>query len=335
MGIDAAFACVRIVCDAVAGSDVQEFDGDVQRASLSSFVARPDVNQTLWEFLWGFTATLMLYNGAWVQRAGFGDSTLSVRVIAPPRVTNTGRELMIDGKTVQDPRTMRYIRRAVFPTLTSDVADVMSLAREVFAAEMAAGAYRSDFWQQGGAPVTVLTTDQPIPDTIADAIATNWATKRTTSPGKPAVLGRGVKPMAFGSDLGTEGANIAGDKLKASVARFLGVPPFLINVPSEAGSLTYSTTEQEGIHFVKYTVWPYCQIIGDTLGSYLRGNLETGHRVKLDPRRFTEADQLSRFTSWESAIRAGWLSPEDVRAKEGWSGEVPEPAPAREAVPFG
>ena len=128
---------------------------------------------------------------------------------------------------------------------------------------------------------------------------------------------------------------MSGDKLKASVARFLGVPPFLINVPSEAGSLTYSTTEQEGIHFVKYTVWPYCQIIGDTLGSYLRGNLETGHRVKLDPRRFTEADQLSRFTSWESAIRAGWLSPEDVRAKEGWSGEVPEPAPAREAVPFG
>lgn len=324
LGIDAAFACLRIVCDAVAGSDVQEYQGDDQVETLSLIVRQPDPDMTQWEFLWGLSATLMLYNAAWVQPIIVDDAILGVKYVAPPRVTSIGGELYVDAVKVRNQSTMRLIRRAVFPTLTVDMGEIIHLAREVFAAEMAAGAYRSDYWQQGGAPVTILESDQVIPNEVAEAVSDRWVTQRTTSPGKPAVLSRGIKAKAFGSDLGTEGANIAGDKLKASVARFFGVPPFLVNVASEAGSLTYATVEQEGLHFVKYTVFPYCKVISDMLGGYLSGNLDTGRRVKIDPRRLTEADQLSRYTSWESAIRAGWLGPEEVRKKEGWAPGAPE-----------
>ena len=90
------------------------------------------------------------------------------------------------------------------------------------------------------------------------------------------------------------------------------MPPGIVNVPSEAGPLTYSTVEQEGIHLVRYTIAPYCDVIGEALSAYLPGDYLLGDRIVLDPSRLTMADQLTRFTAWESAIRAGWLDKEEV-----------------------
>jgi hypothetical protein len=315
LGIDAAFACVRLVSDIVAGADIGEWEGN-ERVSSSPLVRRPDPDVPRWEFIWQFTATLMLYQRAWVQSADLDGATLAVRVIAPPRVTETGDEIRVDGRSV--PRgSMRLWRRAVYPTIHGSEADLVVLAREVFAAEMAASAYRSDFWQQGGAPVTVLTTDAAVDNTVADGIADRWVSLATTSPGRPRVLSRGLKPMAFGSDLGTEGANIAGDKLKASVARYLGVPPALINVPSEAGSMTYSNVEQESIHLVRFTCQPYCDVIGNAMSEYLPGDPMLGRRVVIDPSRSMRPDLLTWAQYLTTATGRPYMSTEEARVLDG------------------
>jgi HK97 family phage portal protein len=333
LSIDAVYACVRIISDAVAGSSVGEWEGSRQ-LDTSRFIARPDPDVSMREWLWQFTACAALYNAVWVQAAMVGDDVLAIRPVAPSRVNIIGDTLYVDAKEVQR-KTMRLFRRAVWPTVSASFGGVLDLAREAFAASMAADAYASDFWQQGGAPVTVLKTDQPVDDTIATAISDRWSTMRTTSPGKAAVLGRGVTPMAFGADLGTDGANMAQDKLRASAARYFGVPADLINVASEAGSLTYSTTEQHGLHLVRYTVSPYCDMAGDALSSYLPGDNISGRRVILDPRRLTMAEQESRFRAWQIATGKPFMTTAEVRAAENLPPDDELAAAPSTAQPFG
>jgi len=216
---------------------------------------------------------------------------------------------------------------------------VLTLARETFAAAMSADAFRSDFWQQGGAPVTVLTTDQPITDDDADAIADRWVAKRTTSPGKPAVLGKGAHANAFGADLGTDGAISAGDKLRAAIARYFGVPAYMINAPTEAGPLTYANTESFGLDLTRYTLSAYTDTIGDGLSDILPGDYLLGRRVVLDLSHLSRAEQLSRYQAWAIALDpdTGWMTKAEVRQAEGLPPDMAldpngAPAPALEVI---
>jgi phage portal protein BeeE len=93
--------------------------------------------------------------------------------------------------------------------------------------------------------------------------------------------------------------------------------PDLVNVPSAAGALQYQTDEQIMLRFVRITVQPYCDVIGEALSAYLPGDYLLGDRIVIDPRALLMADQFTRFQAWESALRAGWVTIDEVREKEG------------------
>lgn len=323
LGSDTAIACVMKIADAVAGGDMGEWVGNV-RVPSSALVAQPMTSISRWEWLWRVTATLALYRYVYLLDPFGTDPPVSLVPIAPTQVTNVGGTLHIDGRPLSASARLYQWRRAAWPTLSPDVATAIILARETFAAAMAAGAYQSDFWQQGGAPVTVLVSDQDIDNTVAEGIRDRWVTQRTTSPGKPAVLSKGARPLAFGADLGTEGASASLDKLNAAIARQFGVPPGLVNVPSEAGSLTYSTTEQEGINFERYTLHGYGDCIGANFGLLLPGANEV--RLRLD--HVTTPDLLTRFQAYAAAIdlpgHPGWMTRAEVREREGYPADMVE-----------
>jgi len=230
----------------------------------------------------------------------------------------------IGGKPVTN--RLRLVRSSVWPQLDPLTGSTINLAREQFAAALASAAYQSDFWQQGGAPSLVLKTDQPITSTQAGTIKDDWMTARAATPGAPAVLPLGLQVQPLSADMGSEGAHTSSDKLGASIARYFKMPPGIVNVRSEAGPLTYSTVEQEGIHLVRYTIQPYCDVIGEALSSYLPGDYLLGDRIVLDPSRLTLADQGSRFNAWAVAtgtgpggVGVGWLTVDEVREREGLS----------------
>jgi len=319
LGLDVVQDCVQVIADAVAGADVGQWNGTERIDPPSGFTLRPDPDVTRRDFLWNFTANLALYRAVYLEEATVGGQTVGVRLHAIPTVLHTGGDYYVAGARITN--RMRLVKLSVWPTVDIDTGSTISLAREVFAGAMAANAYASDFWQQGGAPVTIISTEAELTDPQATAISDRWVLQRTTSPGKPAVLGQGAKAASFGADLGTEGSNVAADKLRASIARYFKMPPGIVNVPSEAGPLTYSTVEQEGIHLVRYTIQPYCDVIGEALSAYLPGDYLLGDRIVLDPSRLTMADQLTRYTAWESALRAGWALKSEIREREGWAPE--------------
>ena len=342
LAVDAVFACVRILADLTSDADVGEFRGN-ERLPDSRLTRRPMATLTRRSWIWYVTATMALYNGCYYRRAFGRDAdgvAMSLIPIAPPRVSWLDGRPAIDGVAMDRPDDLAYIPRVTWPTVTRELGTVLRLARDVFAASFAADAYRADFWSNGGAPVVVLTSDQVLDPTQAAEIRDAWATARQAGPGKPAVVGRGAEPRAFGSDLGASGAADATARLGTSVARYFGVPPWLVNVPTEAGSMTYSNASAAGLDLVRYTLRPgYAGPIGDALSDELPGDYLTGRRVRLGLDHLTTGTMLERYQAYQIATGGErWMLPFEVRAELGMPMDMTfasggAPAPAIESIP--
>jgi len=318
LSVPVVYACTSLIADSVAEAEWGEWRGTLQLPP-SRIVRRPAQSMTRREWTWLVSYFLALYSMAPVILRGGLDSEgvpNSVVPYHPSRLSYADGAWFLDGAPVTD--EVRVIRRTVIPTTDWRTASVLHLARIQVAAAMAAQEYAADWWVSGGAPVTVITTDQELTDPQADGIATRWSERRKLGPGtSPAVLGKGAKVATLGADAAAEGAMGAQDRIGADIARYFRIPPHLVNVPNLASSLTYANTESASTDLVRYTLNAYAGPIADFLSELLPGDYLTGRQVRLDLRALTRAEFESRTRGYESAIRAGWLSKDEVREYEG------------------
>lgn len=97
------------------------------------------------------------------------------------------------------------------------------------------------------------------------------------------------------------------------LARLFGIPSALMLVSLDGNSLTYSNVEQEWLAFTRFTLMQYLRKIEEALteitplGQVARFNIEA----------LLRADTRTRYESHEIALRAGFLTPDEVRAIEG------------------
>jgi phage portal protein BeeE len=99
----------------------------------------------------------------------------------------------------------------------------------------------------------------------------------------------------------------------------------MLNAPS-GDPTTYRTTESEGLSFIRYSLGDYIHALEDAIS----GELPLGRRMRIDVTPLTRGEQLTRYQAWESALRAGWITPAEVRDAEGLPPqELPEPAPVQ------
>jgi len=346
LAVDTVFASVRILADLTADANVGEFRGS-ERLPDSRLTRRPMATMTRRTWLWLVTATMALYNGCWLWNR-FGDDAEGVPIslvpVSPSRVTFPKPDVpYIDGIEVDGGlEVMRWVPRMTFPTVTAELGTLLRLARSSIAAAWAADAYRTDFWESGGAPVVVLTTDQVIAKEKAEEISDAWAARRAAAPGKPAVLGQGIEAEALGADLGTEGAVAATAATGAAIARYFGVPAWLLNVPTQAGSLTYANAAAAGLDLVRYTLQPgYAGPIGDALSDELPGDYLSGRRVVLDLTHLTRGTALEQSQAYAIATgNKAWMLPSEVRTDlhmpmDMTLDETGASAPAIESIPAG
>ena len=343
LAVPTVYACVRIIADLVSDAMVGEFKGN-EMLIPSRIALRPMMSMTRREWLWQLAATMALYNIAILQRRGGRDSEgvpLSLVPIAPTRLSNDGQNIRLDGEIV-DRDSLIAIRRATFPTLSADVSYTIQLARDAIAASWASSAYSADFWSAGGSPVLYISTDQPLTNDQAAAISDNWAERRNTAPGKPAVVGRGGKVQTLGADAAGNGATEAAQALGSAIAQYFGVPAWLVNVPQAAGSLTYANASAAGLDLVRYTLRPgYAGPIGDAWSDLLPGGYLTGRRIVVDLTHLTRGTVLEQAQA--DTIATGgkpWKLPSEVRTDlhmpiDMALDEAGTPAPAMEAIPNG
>lgn len=315
--VDVFVSCVDLLASLVADGIMGEYVG-TEKVPDSRLTKRPMRTLTQRQWLYQSVAIMACYSGMYLRRIGGRDSEgvpMSLEPIAPIRLNTSGPSWFLDGREV-DPSDFRWVPRMTLPTVSREFASVIRLGRASIAAAWSADQYRSDYWEKGGKPPWYITSDQPISNAEADGIKARVVEKRAASPGEPMVFGKGAKLADMGADLASEGASQALARAQASIARYLRVPAWLVNVMSEAGSLVYANSSSAGLDLVRYTLRPsYAGPIGDALSDELPGSYLTGRRVVVNLDHLTIGNVLEQAQA--DAIATGnrpWKRPSEARA---------------------
>jgi phage portal protein BeeE len=318
LGLSAVYRCVSIIASAVSILPWGEWRGTLELPA-SRLTGRPMATMTRREWSSQVVATMALYNTAYLRHVGGVDlegvpaSLVPVPplYLTPPEPLAGIPDYMIGTERVA-PELVTVVRRAVWPQTSDQLGGLLQLARMAWAGALSAEGYASRYWQMGGPATTVISSDQVLEGPQAEDIAARWRDRRAQGPDWPAVLGKGADAHPYGADPLTEAAVEARRELVADVGRYFGVPSFLLNAPA-GDSQTYRTTESEGLSFVRYTLGDYIAAVEDALSDLLPG----ARVMRMNPALLTRGEQLTRYQAWETAIRAGFLSTDEVRAAEG------------------
>lgn len=341
LGLSSVWRCVQILADGVSQLPWAERRGNLD-LPLSPLVRRPQGSRTRREWTSLVTATMALFNVAYLLKLGEDSEGVpgSLIPIPPAAIAPLSpmdqfglvdpAEYWVAGRKVPASELV-ILRRLPFPGLTDDVANLIGIARTMFASAIAADNYASRYWQAGGSPVTVLTSDQPLTQQQADDLGQRWGDRRAMGPDFPAVLGLGAHAEDFGADPTAASAVEARREMVADVARYFGVPTRLVNAPT-GDSETYATTGDTNLDLLRFGVQGYVDAICDAVSDQLPGQ----RHVEMDTTVLTRGSHLARAQAWQLATGGkAWMTPADVREIEDLAplegpalAELNPPAPA-------
>lgn len=94
------------------------------------------------------------------------------------------------------------------------------------------------------------------------------------------------------------------------VALAFGVPPYMLGVPGDAS--TYANVESRMTELRTFTLLPWIRRIESTLDA----QFPQGTELKIRTDATLRADTSTRFSAYETALRSGWLTVDEVRAME-------------------
>jgi HK97 family phage portal protein len=171
--------------------------------------------------------------------------------------------------------------------------------------------FASNWFSSGGIPTGILKTDKPIGAEDANEITERWHAKQSER--KVAVLGQGFEWQTV--QLNPKDAlftDVQSQQVQA-IARLFGIPARLLLTGVDGSSDTYSNLQDESQTFYRHTIMAYTDAISDALSECL----PRGTRVEFNFEGLFKADMANRFNMYETAIRAGFMTTDEVRRKEG------------------
>lgn len=198
---------------------------------------------------------------------------------------------------------------------------VVSYARQMLGGALAVEKHGHLLWANAATPRVLVTSDDPIDDTVAESIANRL--DKLHSGGlahKTAVLGgaKNVTTLTMSNEdaqfLGTREFNVA------EVARWFRMPPHLLGDLSNA---TYSNIEQQYMQFATITLSPWVRRWESALRPIVReyaiastrdGNFDW--RLKFSLEGLKRGDSAARAALYSALRNNGALSPNEIRELE-------------------
>jgi HK97 family phage portal protein len=165
----------------------------------------------------------------------------------------------------------------------------------------------------GGVPSSVLTSPEGLTKQQAADLKAQWIASRQSSIGEPAVLSGGVTWEA--TQLDPEKMAMA-DLQKFSESRIavmLGVPPFLVGLPSGGDPMTYANVSAIFDYHWRAGLRPKASTVMGGLSEWL---LPAGTRIELNRDSYVQPDPLQRAQTWQVYVNLGVVAPDEVRRLE-------------------
>lgn len=313
------FRGVQILQTAIAGLPINELRAGVRLDSVSRIVDQPDPNRSRRDWISDIVASLCLDGNAFLRKITFDSQVIGLEVLPPQLVTVWLRgtdpaspviQYSYLGKTYSADQIIhsKFLNR---PGELRGLGPI-SAAREEIQGARQAQEYKSNWYNDGTNFKGYLKTSQRMTQEAADE-----AKKRFES--GPA---GGIKVL--GSDLTYVPLSLKPADMQfletqkfdtTQIARLLGIPASIMLAAVDGSNLTYSNIEQSWIEFADYTLAAYTGEIEEALNQVI----PRGRTVKFDWDSSRRADQSDRYNAYSTAISSGFLTVNEVRAREGYA----------------
>lgn len=331
-GISAVRRCVSLIANGIAGQRWTEWVGDDQIKPVSRLVRRPAAIMSRREWVWRVVASMALTDISYLyMTGGVDDEGVPGSLLPLPReaIQPAG---MVDPfgifpptaytiSGVQGTISAEYVipmRSAFWPGVPPHLVGILQMARSLMMSAWASDSYQARYWQAGGAPVTVISTDQELTDTQADNLGARWRDRRAKGPDFPAVLGKGAEAAPWGADVNNSLAVEAKREITVEICNLFGVPARYLNITPTGSSSTYANLNDEALSLERFTMSGFTDPIQDVVSDLLPDRTDDEHFMLIDMTRLTRAGQEARFRAWQIATGGKpWMMPSEVRTEEG------------------
>jgi HK97 family phage portal protein len=189
--------------------------------------------------------------------------------------------------------------------------------------------YATELAARGGIPWAVLKYPRRASRAQMAQMQADWLEARRSALGAPAVLSDGVELEVV--------SNSPKDMALAEMSRFsdarvcvlLGVPPFLMALPS-GDSMTYSNVSSLFDYHWRAGLRPKATDVTANLSGWL---LPIGTELELDRDEYVRPGELERAQTYQILTAIGAMTPDEVRVRERLGAPLNTAPPAPEPVP--
>jgi HK97 family phage portal protein len=182
--------------------------------------------------------------------------------------------------------------------------------------------YASQLAAAGGIPHAVLKHPGNLNAEQAAVLQTHWVQARMSSMGLPAVLSGGIEFETLSLDPEKMALVDLAKWNESRIAVLLGVPPFLMGLPSGGDSMTYSNVESLFDYHWRAGLKPKVDPVVKALSGWL---LPRGTSVELNRDEYVRPGPLERAQTWQILVQLGVVSTDEVREIERFSVAAPSP----------
>lgn len=336
-GLDVVFGCVDLNARTTADMPVYVTKDGVRQPPPSWLPnPQPEVYTTWIEF---FRQTWMSYQAAgeafiaatsWFAPDAAGRSRprtfmcLHPSTVDPQLDPLTGlRTYWINGQPAE-PGEVLHIRYSTNQLQARGVGPLEYAGARIHAAQ-ALARYGTELANNGGVPWAVLQHKYRLKPGQAEAMKRQWISAAHNRMGAPAVLDSDTqlkelqvnpKDMAL-ADLQSHA--------EARLSVLLGVPPFLMGLPSGGDSMTYSSVTALFSFHWRSMLKPGAGFIIRALSEWL---LPRGTELEINPAAYIEESPAIRAQYYEAMDRIGAITTDEIRAAERFA-----PATSQEPTP--
>lgn len=320
--VDTAWACLDLN-SSVIGSMPPYLTKAGEIVPAKSWMSNPDpdyyvswddfAKEAFWEYQCGEVFLLSLardYDGFPVR----------FRVIPAAFVTIVSRGVYKIGEWDVPDGDMLQIKYARQPGSLHGVGPLEAGgARMVSAATMAR--YVSSLVETGIAPPYYIKTDKPLTKDQAVGVLDGYLETRADRQGEPAIMSGGASLEAPPTKSATEMALVELSQFTDSrIAILLGVPPFLVGLPSGGDSMTYSNVSSLFDFHERASLGPKVSAVASAIS---RWALPRGTKFDLNRDAYTRPSAVDRATYYKTLSEIpDVIAGKEIRTMERMNGDI-------------
>jgi HK97 family phage portal protein len=319
--LSAVYACVRLISDTISTLPYDQYiRRDGQRFPYrpkDSWVDRPSTEMPKTTFWKQIIVSLLLDGNAFVLVTRSGNEIVDLTPLNPKQVRverRDGRKVFIINNTqVVGPDQVLHLTEMLMPGELRGVSRIVQ-AKEALGLGLALEEYAAQFFGNGAYAGGVLEFPDKLSPEQRKEIRDTWNSVHQ-GPRRAHRVGMLWGGGKFNPLTVDPTASQLVDQRKFAVeevARIFRVPPFMLGV-SENAAMAFASIEQQQLFFRQHTIQPYVEMLEDHFQMLLENPATF---VKFNMSSIVRADLSSRYSAYNVALLAGFMSVNDVRRLE-------------------